>query len=170
MWCEISRATKTKKLKASRIFIAWNSFQNASHSLYNNKSLNTLLAFRKKSMLHYAITNQHEKSQQPFIQLNKKNIVHRSHQEFLLQTVISYQEASSKTNCHLHYTSRRIHSVTTQLFFLSAKALKNLTSPPRQTNSPGNCNMLHMFNNNVYTDFRTAKKYVLISNYVIRVI
>ena len=30
--------------------------------------------------------------------------------------------------------------------------------------------MLHMFNNNAYSDFRTAYKHVLIPGYVIRVI
>ena len=41
---------------------------------------------------------------------------------------------------------------------------------PRQTASPDKLNMLHMFNNNNYTDFRTAYKHVLIPNYVIQVI
>ena len=36
--------------------------------------------------------------------------------------------------------------------------------------SPGNSNMLHIFNNNTYTDFRTANKHVLIPSYVIQVI
>ena len=36
------------------------------------------------------------------------------------------------------------------IFFCLPQALKNL-SPPRQTKSPNNSNMLHMFNNNIYT-------------------
>ena len=44
------------------------------------------------------------------------------------------------------------------------------TGPPRQTKSPDISNMLHMFNNNTYTDFRTAYKQVLIPSYVIQVI
>ena len=51
---------------------------------------------------------------------------------------------------------------TTQQFFLSSQALKNLRSTLRQTNSPDNSNMSHMFNNYTYTDFRTGCKYVLI--------
>ena len=45
-----------------------------------------------------------------------------------------------------------------------------LSESPRQTKTPDNSNMLHMFNNNTYTDFRTAHKHVLIPSYVIRVI
>ena len=45
------------------------------------------------------------------------------------------------------------------------QALKNLISPPRQTGIPDNSNVLYMFNNNTYTDFRTAYKHVLIPNY-----
>ena len=45
---------------------------------------------------------------------------------------------------------------TNHQFFLSPQALKNLISPPRQTKSPDNSNVLHMFNNNIYNDFRTA--------------
>ena len=37
--------------------------------------------------------------------------------------------------------------------FMSPRTLKNLTSLPRQTKSPDNSNMLHIFNNNTYTDF-----------------
>ena len=45
---------------------------------------------------------------------------------------------------------------TTQHFFLSLQALKTLISLPRQTKSPDNSNVLQVFNNNTYTDFRTA--------------
>ena len=45
--------------------------------------------------------------------------------------------------------------------------MKNLISPPRETKSLDNSNMLHMFNNNTYTDFRTAYKHVLIPSYII---
>ena len=48
------------------------------------------------------------------------------------------------------------------------QALKNLTSPLRQTKSPDNYyNVLHIFNNNTYTGFRTTYKHVSIPNYVI---
>ena len=47
------------------------------------------------------------------------------------------------------------------------QTLKNLTSSARQTKSPDNSNMLHIFNNYTYTDFRTANKRILIPNYVI---
>ena len=50
------------------------------------------------------------------------------------------------------------------------QAMKNLSIPPRQTKLPDNSNVLHMFNNNTFTDFRTAYKYVLIPSYVIQVI
>ena len=48
--------------------------------------------------------------------------------------------------------------------------LKNLISRPRQTKTPDNSNVLHMFNNNTYTDFRTAYKYILIPSYFIQVV
>ena len=38
------------------------------------------------------------------------------------------------------------------------QAMKNLSIPPRQTKLPDNSNVLHMFNNNTFTDFRTACK------------
>ena len=40
--------------------------------------------------------------------------------------------------------------------FSVPEALKNLMSAPRQTKSPDNSNVLHMFNSNSYTNFRTA--------------
>ena len=46
------------------------------------------------------------------------------------------------------------------------QTLKNV-SPPRQTKSPDNFKVLHMFNNNTNTDFRTAYKHVLIPSYMI---
>ena len=46
---------------------------------------------------------------------------------------------------------------------------ENLTSHPKQTKSLNNSNMLHILNNNTYSDFRRAYKHVLIPNYVIRV-
>ena len=55
-------------------------------------------------------------------------------------------------------------------FFWSPQALKNLTSPIMQTKSPDNSNMLHMFNNNTYTDSRTAWTDVLFPSYVFGVI
>ena len=42
--------------------------------------------------------------------------------------------------------------------------------PSRQAKIPDNCNVLYMFNNNTYTDFRTAYKHVLIPSYVIQMI
>ena len=41
---------------------------------------------------------------------------------------------------------------------------------PRKTKSPDNSNMLYVFHNDTYTDFRTANKRILIPSYVIRVI
>ena len=37
--------------------------------------------------------------------------------------------------------------------------------PSRQTKSPANFNMLHMFKNITYTDFKTANKHVLTPTY-----
>ena len=54
-----------------------------------------------------------------------------------------------------------------QEIFSVPQALKNLKSLLRQTKSPNNSNVLHMFNNNTYTDFRTAYRHVLIPNYII---
>ena len=41
-------------------------------------------------------------------------------------------------------------------FFHPPRHQKNLISPSRHTKNPDNSNMLHMFNSNTYTDFRTA--------------
>ena len=46
------------------------------------------------------------------------------------------------------------------------QALENLLSPPRQTKSPDNSNVLHVFNNNTYTNFRNAYKHILIPSYI----
>ena len=54
-----------------------------------------------------------------------------------------------------------------QEIFSVPQALKNLKSLPRQTKSPNNSNVLHMFNNNTYTDFRIAYRHVLIPSYII---
>ena len=48
------------------------------------------------------------------------------------------------------------------VFFLFLQALINVISPLRQSKSPDNNNVLHMFNNNSYADFRTAYTHVLI--------
>ena len=40
----------------------------------------------------------------------------------------------------------------------------------RQTRSLDNSNILHMLNNNTYTDFRIANKHILIPSYVIPLI
>ena len=53
--------------------------------------------------------------------------------------------------------------------FLSPQALKNLKIPSDRQ-SPDHSNMLHLFNNYMYTDFTTAYKYFLIPSYLIRVI
>ena len=42
------------------------------------------------------------------------------------------------------------------------QALKILASPLRQTKSPDNPNTLNMFNNNIYINFKTAYKHMLI--------
>ena len=50
-----------------------------------------------------------------------------------------------------------------RIFFLSLRALKNKKrkSPQADYNaSSDNSNLLHIFNNNIYTDFRTAYKHV----------
>ena len=47
------------------------------------------------------------------------------------------------------------------IFFVPPGTEKRNKSP-RQTKSPDNSSMLHMFNNKIYTDFRTAYKHVLI--------
>ena len=39
-----------------------------------------------------------------------------------------------------------------------------------QTKSPNNSIMVHMFNSNTYTDFRTTYKHVIILSYFVRVI
>ena len=54
-------------------------------------------------------------------------------------------------------------------FFLSPQVRKNF-SPLKETKSPDNSNIFHMFNNTSYTDFRTASKHFLIPSYIIRVI
>ena len=46
--------------------------------------------------------------------------------------------------------------------FQCLQALKNVTSLLRQSKSPDNNNVLLMFNNNSYADFRTAYTHVLI--------
>ena len=51
---------------------------------------------------------------------------------------------------------------TTQKFLLSLQTLKILTSPSRQTKSSDNSNTLNMFNNDTYTNFKTAYKHMLI--------
>ena len=57
-----------------------------------------------------------------------------------------------------------------QAIFSVPQVMKNLSSPPRQTKTHGNSNMLHMFKNNTHADFRWANKHVLITSYVIQVI
>ena len=46
----------------------------------------------------------------------------------------------------------------------------NVLSPHRETKRLDNSNILRMFNNNTYTDFRAAYKHILIRSYVIQVI
>ena len=50
----------------------------------------------------------------------------------------------------------------TQQFLLSPQVMKILTTPTRQTKSPDNANTSNMFNNNNYTNFKTAYKHMLI--------
>ena len=52
-----------------------------------------------------------------------------------------------------------------QAIFSDFPDTEKITSPSRQTETPDNLNMLHMFNNNTYTDFRTAYKGVIIPSY-----
>ena len=54
--------------------------------------------------------------------------------------------------------------------FSVPQELQNLISPSRQTKNPDNSNVLYMFNNNTYIDFRTACNHVLIPSCVIQVI
>ena len=57
--------------------------------------------------------------------------------------------------------------LATQELFLSPQVLENSREGPRKIKRSDNSNMLHIFNNNTYTDFRTANKRVLIPFYVI---
>ena len=57
----------------------------------------------------------------------------------------------------------------TQQFFLHPPAMEKLSKSPQAEKSSNNSNTLHMFNDNIYTDFKTAYKHVLISSYVIQV-
>ena len=66
-------------------------------------------------------------------------------------------------------TDPALANYNTAIFLLS-QASKNLTSSPRQTKSPDNFNILHMFNNTIYTKSRTACKHVLSFSYVFCVI
>ena len=54
--------------------------------------------------------------------------------------------------------------------YFCPEVLKNLISCPRQTKDPDDSNVLLMFNNNTYIDFRTAYKHVLIPSYYNEVI
>ena len=57
------------------------------------------------------------------------------------------------------------------IFFAPPRHRETQQIPPsRQKKSPDNWNMLHMFNNNTYLDFRIANKHVLVPIYVNRVI
>ena len=81
---------------------------------------------------------------------------------------------SRKTNIYIYtlvpdYVLITLQTLTQQ-FFLSPEELKNLISCPRQTKSRDNSNLLLMFNNNTYIDFRTACKHILIPSYFIQVI
>ena len=51
--------------------------------------------------------------------------------------------------------------------FLGTK-IRNKSS--RLTKNLDNSNVFHMFNSNVYTDFRTAHKHVFITSYIIQMI
>ena len=71
----------------------------------------------------------------------------------------------------MHSTSLRtdpsLQTTTQQFFLFRTPSLRHrkTTIPLRQTKTPDNSNMLHMFNNNTYSDFRTACNYVLIPSY-----
>ena len=62
------------------------------------------------------------------------------------------------------------HSKHNPAIFSVPQELQNLISPSRQTKNPDNSNVLYMFNNNTYIDFRTACNHVLIPSCVIQVI
>ena len=47
---------------------------------------------------------------------------------------------------------------------------ENVTTPLRQTKSLDSFNILHMFNNNNYNDFKTANKHIFIPSFVVSVI
>ena len=47
------------------------------------------------------------------------------------------------------------------------ETLENFLSPSRQTKSPDSSNVLHVFNNNTYTNFKNAYKHILIPSYII---
>ena len=52
----------------------------------------------------------------------------------------------------------------------SVEGIEKLNKAPRQTKSPDNSNILHMFNNNTFTDFITTYNHILIPSYIIQVI
>ena len=53
-------------------------------------------------------------------------------------------------------------------YFFYPPNIEKLTKspPPKQTKSPENSNMLHMFNNNIYTDIKTAYKHDLLRSHL----
>ena len=57
----------------------------------------------------------------------------------------------------------------TSIFF-SPPSTEEMNKTPQADKMPDNSNMLHMFNNNIFTDFRTAYKHILIPSYIIRLI
>ena len=55
------------------------------------------------------------------------------------------------------------------VIFSVPQALKNLKSSLKLIKSPDNSNIFLIFNNNAYTDLRTAYKHIFILSYVIQV-
>ena len=51
---------------------------------------------------------------------------------------------------------------------LNRVCILDLPSPPRQTKILNNSNILHMFNNHTYTDFRATYKHILIPSYIVQ--
>ena len=56
------------------------------------------------------------------------------------------------------------------VYFFCPPGTEKLNKSPRQIKSSDNSNLLHIFNNYAYTDFRRAYKHILIPSYLTRVI
>ena len=63
---------------------------------------------------------------------------------------------SVQLTCTTATTSYHQKMFLNNKYFQKNVPLRHLISPPRQIKSPDNSNILLMFNNKTYTDFRTA--------------